>query len=357
MGVPTLGVEEELLLVDGRTGALCQDSEHVLARARELVAEGVEHELRRGMVETGSPPVRDLAALRSGVQRGRDAAVQAAAGLGVRVLASSTHPDARPEETGYTDDPRYARIAAVYGPLADQALVGGCHVHVGVPSREAGVAVLDRVRPWLAVLLALSANSPLWRGRDTGYASWRTQAWSRFPTAGPTSPFGGLDAYEARADALVAAGAAIDRGMLYYEARLSERWPTVEVRVADVCAEVGTAVLVAALARGLVMTALDDAAPPPEVPAELLRAATFAASRHGLSGRLWHPGDRALRPAHEVVAALVARCRPALAAAGDDVAVEEEVARLLRDGTGAERQRAAWRSGGLDGVLGLLARP
>ncbi len=356
MDLPTVGIEEEFLLVDAHTGALREDVEDVLRRARKEVGHGVEHELHTAILETGTAVCHDMADAARELMLRRAATAAAAKSVGARVLAAASHPTAAPDGVGFSAEKRYRRMARQFGPVADQTLVCGCHVHVSVPNRDMGVVVLDRVRPWLAVLVALSANSPLWLGHDTGYHSWRTQVWWRWPTAGPTSLFGDAAAYDARADALVDSGAALDRGMLYYEGRLSERWPTVEVRVADVCLEIDDAVLIGALARALVMTALAAAdSPPPEVPVELLRAATFAASRWGLGGRLVDPLEWRARPAGEVVDRLVAHVRDALDAADDTSLVLDGVARLRRDGTAADRQRAALASGGPAAVLELTA--
>jgi carboxylate-amine ligase len=356
--LPTLGIEEEFLLADARTGQLRQDSEEVLRRARHLVHDGLEHELRTGMIETGTAVCRDLSMARAEVQRRRWALSAAAAGVGARVLASGSHPGVSPEDAGYADDARYRQMAREFGPIADETLVGGCHVHVSVRDRDSGVAVLDLIRAWLPVLVAVSVNSPMWRGRDTGFDSWRTQVLSRWPTAGPTSPFRDMASYDARADTFIESGAALDRGMLYYQARLSERWPTVEVRVADTCLDVGTVVLLGALTRALVMTAgAGVGSLPPDVPVEVLGAATFAASRFGLRKRLMDPLDGRARPAADVVDRLLIHVRDALEEAGDNELVVEEVSRLRRDGTGADRQRAAWQHDGMAAVLRLVAVP
>jgi glutamate---cysteine ligase / carboxylate-amine ligase len=213
------------------------------------------------------------------------------------------------------------------------------------------VAVLDRVRPWLAPLLAVSANSPLWRGVDTGYASWREQEWKRWPTSGPTGLFGSLSAYRELVRALVASGSALDERMLYFDARLSATWPTVEIRVADVCLDVEDAVLVAALARALVTTALRDAqAPAPAVPVEVLRSASWVASRHGTNGPLVDPVELRARPAQQVLARLGAHVREALEDAGDAALVREGLERVLCRG-GAAVQRAALARGGASAAL------
>jgi carboxylate-amine ligase len=246
-------------------------------------------------------------------------------------------------------------MAAWFGRIADQAVVCGCHVHVGVDSREAGVAIIDRIRPWLATLLALSANSPLWQGEDTGFDSWRTQVWSRWPTAGPTSRFGDLSTYEARSDALIGAEAALDRAGLYYEARLSEQWPTVEVRVADVCLDVDVAVLLGVLVRALVTTAARATdTPVAGDTVEMLRAATFMSSRWGLRGNLVDPLSRRAEPARSVASRLLSHTRDALADSGDLELATQGVEQLLRRGTAAARQREVWLARGPSAVIDLV---
>jgi carboxylate-amine ligase len=195
----------------------------------------------------------------------------------------------------------------------------------------------------------------MWQGNDTGYDSWRTQVWSRFPTAGPTTVFHSLERYDKQADALVASGAAIDRAGLYYDARLSEQWPTVEVRVADVCPEVEDAVLLGVLVRALAVTAQQTDAPPPDVSVELLRAATFMASRWGLDGELVDPVHARSRSASVVLQGLVAHVGDALEASGERAFVDEALERLLRTGNGAARQRAAADRGGHQAIVDLIA--
>jgi len=140
-------------------------------------------------------------------------------------------------------------MAELFGLTAHEQLTCGCHVHVGISDADEGVAVLDRVGPWLATLLALSANSPFWQGRDSEYASFRYQVWGRWPSSGPAGPFGTSRAYRETIEQMVDSGTLIDPGMVYFDARLSERYPTVEIRIADVCLRAEDAVLVAALAR------------------------------------------------------------------------------------------------------------
>jgi carboxylate-amine ligase len=185
VATPTLGIEEEFLLVDARTGAPSGDGDRIAAEAAGAGDDNVEHELRTAMVETGSAVCPDLDSASAELRRHRRSVVDAASTTGSAVLASGSHPTASPEDAPFTHNERYQRMARIFGATASGALVCGCHVHVAVPDRETGVAVLDRVRPWLAVLLALSGNSPLWRGADSGFASWRQQVWGRWPHGRP----------------------------------------------------------------------------------------------------------------------------------------------------------------------------
>jgi glutamate---cysteine ligase / carboxylate-amine ligase len=233
------------------------------------------------------------------------------------------------------------------------------HVHVAIESDEEGVAVLDRIRPWLPVLLAISANSPFWHSRDTGYASWRSQVWKRWPTAGPSEPFGDVAGYRAAAAALMEVGAAIDEGMLYFDARLAQSYPTIEVRVADVCTEIDDVMLIAALCRGLVNAAVEDwrdGVPVPTWRTDVLGAAHWRAARDGLTHDLLDPTDRRTKPARDVLDALTGRVRPWLDATDDTAAVDSALERLLAGGAGATRQRAVHESrGSLEAVVADLA--
>jgi carboxylate-amine ligase len=240
--------------------------------------------------------------------------------------------------------------------LVEEQLINGMHVHVGIPDRSTGVRVLAGVRAWLPVVLALSANSPFWRGRDSGFASFRAVHFARWPVEGPTPVFASAEDYEARADVLLATGSVRDRGQLYWHARLSEHVPTVEIRACDVQLDPGSAVVLAGLLRGLAATALASPPPPPadQAPVEVLRAATWAAARYGLDGDLVDPLSGRARAAKDVVGLLLDHVGPALDDAGDRDRVEAHVAEVLAGGNGATRQRSALRENGVEGLLELV---
>ncbi len=350
----TVGVEEELLLVDPRDGAPRAVAGAVLRHDGDGGGDGdreqeatLSAELQQQQVEIETRPCRSLDELSAELHRWRGTAADAARSVGVEVAALATSP--LPAEPMTTPQPRYRRMIEEFGLTAHEQLTCACHVHVAISSRDEGVAVLDRIRPWLPVLLALSANSPFWQGGDSGFASYRSQVWGRWPSAGPTGEFGSTEGYDRVLRELLGSGTLLDEGMVYFDARLSAHQPTVEIRVADVCLHTDDAVLLAALARGLVETAALDwgaGEVSPPVRTELLRVASWRAGRSGLESRLVHPRTGGPVQAADAVAALVDHVTPVLDAGGELGTVEKLVAAVLHRGTGARAQRAALRRSG-----------
>lgn len=339
----SFGVEEEMLLVDPATGA-------AVALADDVADDGEGTpgaELQRQQVETDTAPCETLDALAGQIRSRRLAAAKAAERRDCRVAALATSPLEVSPET--TPDERYLRMAEEYALTAQEQLTCGCHVHVRVESEDEGVAVLDRIRPWLPILLAMTANSPFWQGRDSGYASYRYQVWGRWPSAGATDPFGTPSGYHDTVRAMIDSGALLDEGMVYFDARLSRNYPTVELRVADVCMAADDAVLLAALSRALVETAAREwraGEPVPEVRTELLRLASWRASRSGLSGDLVHPATWRPVPAESAVKALLDHVAPALADVGDHETAADLATGLLSRGNGADLQRRTYEETG-----------
>ncbi len=354
MTVRKVGVEEELMLVDPGTGRLTAVS-RAAVRANEAEEE-VGEELFLEQIETSTPPCRTADELSSSLRAGRRAVGEAAAAAGARAVAMAAPVLQEPEDVAITPTPRYRRIASEYGELVSQALVSAMHVHVDVADDEEAVRVVDGIRPWLPLLVALSANSPFCQGRDTGHASWRSQVWNRWPTAGAAQPFGDVAGYRAVTEQMMAWGGGLDAGMLYFDVRLSTRFPTVEIRVADVCTDLDDAVLVALLARALV-TSVAAQPDPATWRGDLLRVASWRASRHGLADRLVHPTEGVLVPPRELFAAALGVAGPALEEAGDLDRVRDGLERVPARGNGATRQRSVFeRTGSLPAVVDDLAR-
>src|SRR5690606_7337785 len=195
----TLGVEEEFLLVDPDTGRPRAVGQAVLAASADRELAG---ELQQEQVETATKPCHTLDELSAQIRAARSAAAAAAADAGAALVPLGTSPLA--VEPTITPSRRYAEMARRFGLTVAEGLTCGCHVRVAGDSPDEGVAVLDRIRPWLAPLLALSVNSPFWNGEDSGYRSFRTQVWQRWPVAGPYARFGSAAAYREFVDTALA---------------------------------------------------------------------------------------------------------------------------------------------------------
>jgi carboxylate-amine ligase len=356
----TLGVEEEFLLLDPESGLPVARSGQVRAAAHLMPTvdgDEVEPELLQAQVEVGTPVCETLDEVGEHLVRLRTAVRDAALGAGCRMAATGAAPLRGPAPMPVTAKARYRAMSEDAPQLVDEQLINGMHVHVAVPDRDCGVAALNRLRPWLPLLVALGANSPLWEGGDTGFASWRTLVFGRWPVSGPPPAFADGADYQRRTRALLDAGAIRDRGQLYWQARLSERYPTLETRALDVQLEVRDAVTLAGIVRALVTTGLREhrtgQALTHDAP-ELVAAAVWQAARYGLDEQLVHPCTGQRQPAEQAVQALLDHLTPALKESGDLDRVVSGVERLLRTGTGASRQLRALEHGGTDAVTDLI---
>lgn len=355
----TIGVEQEFLLVDPADGRPVAAAEAVLAAAEPLLARNSKDkstppeapdlvsEVKQEQIEVVTPPASTLDELRRSIIDSRRITDKTAQRFGVRAVALAT--SVLPVDSHTVRGERYKAIHEQFGRTLKEQLTCGYHVHVSITSDEEGVAVLDRIRPWLSVLLALSANSPFWKGADSGYASYRYQAWRRWPTAGPYDVFGSAAAYRRRVDSLVETGVLLDTGMIYFDARLCTHYPTVEVRVSDVCTDPEHAVVIAGLVRALVETAAREWAngvAPEATPTAVLELAMWSASRYGVSSNLLNPLLGEPQPARVVVDALLAHVEPALRQSGDIAFTQRIIDEIFQDGTGADMQRRTMRRTG-----------
>ncbi|MFE1319982.1 glutamate--cysteine ligase [Kitasatospora phosalacinea] len=354
----TVGVEEEYLLLDAATGVPVARAEQIRKAADRqpgIDRDEVQRELLQAQLEVATPVCETLDQVGAHLERLRGALADAAAQHGCRLAACGAAPFADRLSVPVSDTPRYRTIHADAPQLTDEQLITGMHVHVGVPDREAGVAVLNGLRPWLPLIVALSANSPLWNGVDTGFADWRTVVFSRWPVSGVPPHFDGAADYDARIRALVDTGLIGDTGQLYWQARLSERYPTVEIRAMDVQLRVDEAVMLAGLVRAVAATLLTDP-PRPSAPPhhEALAAAVWYAARHGCTERLYDPRTGTLDSPPTVVDRVLDALGPALRRHGDAPRVEQLLGRLLTEGNGAVRQRRALRRGGRAALVDLV---
>ncbi|MDQ6827031.1 MAG: glutamate--cysteine ligase [Candidatus Eremiobacteraeota bacterium] len=350
----SLGVEEEYGLVDPQTRELMPVAADVRANAERTLGDDVQPEFKASQIEMATPVCRTLDDVEREVRKARLHLARAARAHGARLMAGGAHPFSRPDLQPITSKQRYHDIASTYRELTNEFEIFGCHVHVGVDDPELAIQILDRSRSQLVPLLALAANSPFWEGHDTGYASYRTEIWSRWPLSGVPGTFGTRRAYDQLLSDLFASGSLDDETKIYWDLRPSARFPTLEFRVMDVCATVDEVVAMAGLVRALVdtcATEIEEKRQFPPVRNERIRIAHWLAARNGVTGELVDLQQNRLRPAYEVVRAFVDRLRPALGQNGDLERVESTIETMLKGGNGAQRRRRAFTRGGLHAVV------
>lgn len=346
MDCVTLGVEEEFLVVDADTLELASRSHELLPAARVELGDEVTPELNLCQIEVGTPVCTSLDEVHHHLVRLRQGLATAGEQLGLGVAAMATHPFSswRHQQVDLSNA-RYSRMDDTYQVVARQQVICGCHVHVGIEDPDLAVAVMNRVRPWMPALLALSGNSPYWQGLDTGFASYRIQVWQRWPTSGMPPELDSREHFDELVGALEAVDAIEDSTFLYWYARPSARFPTLEFRVCDVLLDVDETVAVAGLIRSLAWTCAtaERDGPPMDVPpVEVMEASTWRAARYGLSDTLVSPITDSAQPAAEVIEQFLAFVGDGLAFHGDTDRVTASVHRILERGNGAERQRAAY---------------
>jgi YbdK family carboxylate-amine ligase len=329
----TLGVEEEYHLVDPGAGELISAAEHFAKNAY------VQGEVQASQLEIGTPVCRSLTELRAELVKARQAANDVAAQSGAAILAAGTHPFAPWQDLKRVASPRYDTLADRFGAVAARQNICGCHVHVGVPDLSTALGIMNRVRPFLPVLAALTSSSPFHEGADTGFASFRTMWWSMWPTSGVPPVLRSVAEYERVVADLTAGGIVDDASTLYWDVRPSMRYPTLEFRAADVCTDVEDAVLHAGLVRSLVRT-LASKRDVPERSDATIAAARWRAAREGIGGELCDPLSGTIVPAPLVIRRVVALLEPDLREHDEFDVIGESVSRLLSRGTSADLQRA-----------------
>lgn len=344
------GIEEEFVLLDEQTLVPSALSAATRERLPEDPAAGLTPEYLTCQLESATSPSTTRADAEAQLRRTRSLIGTYAADQGA-IMASTGTPFISPNRFTVVSSPHYDAVAAQLVEITREHEVNGLHVHVEVVDDEERVRVLNRVRAWLPALLALTGNSPFTHGRDSGFASWRSILIRRLPSSWSPPHFRDLDDYRAHVEQLVAMEAIADASSLSWAIRLSERFPTVEVRVFDGQLTVDDTLLAVALTRALMVSdAIDDA---PEIGVDAVDASLWTASRHGTEARLVDPASGEIAPFWSVASGLLDRVRPTLARLGDEDFVTEGLARIRADGTGAERQRRAYAENGSAGLREL----
>ena len=340
----TVGVEEEVLLVDPQTRRLAEVATEVLGRI-DLPEELAAHEAYEAEIELRSPPCGTAAEAGEALSRGRASARKA----GATLLAVGLHPDAEYGVARLVDKERYRRVRDSMRGLIQRTPEGALHVHVGMPDLESALAAHNGLRAWLPLFAGLTASSPFWFGRDSGLASARSAIIRAFPGRGVPRVLRDESDYEQALADTALGGGPDDYTLVWWDVRLQPRLGTVEVREMDVQSRVGDAVCMAALVRGLARDALED--PPDTAPSEAIAWSVFAATRDGTEAEVLHDGR--LAPLREVATDALERARRHSAELGDGEELEG-IERIIREGGGAVRQRGAFGERGIDALLDLV---
>jgi len=341
---PTVGVEEEFILVDPTSWLPSTDNAAVAETASTLGMD-LQLELSRCQVETNSPVCQSIGELRTHLIDMRRRAAKAAELNGCRLLAVGA-PLSGPSRFEISDAPRYRQMGERFGALAAEQSICGCHIHVGVADQAEAVQVCNHVRIWLPALLALSANSRVHQGSDTEFASWRAIQWSRWPVAGPPPYFESAADFDTVVARMVDCGVMLDERMAYWDVRPSCHLPTVEIRVCDVQPTADDAALLATLGRALVATALgaiDRGVEAPNISLENLRLATWVSAKEGVLGTSIDPVTTQRISATELLRRLLIHVRDSLDETGEYASVESALRNKSVTGSGSDWQQRTLR--------------
>jgi glutamate---cysteine ligase / carboxylate-amine ligase len=328
------------------------------------VAEAAGHERRikaellQSVVEVATHVAGSVAEAIEDARGLRATLRDAAAERGAVIAGAGTHPFSRWEHQDVTDADRYRELMSEMRWVAEREVIFGLHVHVGLQSADAAIAVANGLRTWLPELLALAANSPFWQGRDTGLASTRTKIFETFPRSGIPPAFASFEEFELLVERAVKSGSFPDYTYIWWDLRPHPKLGTLEVRIPDAQTRLGSTAGLVALVQSLVATLSDDferGKKPAIQPITLVNENKWRAARDGLNGQLIDLERDEERPARTAVLALVERAGPAAERLG---CREElgEVERLVERGTGADEQRSVYEeSGSLLAVAQWLA--
>ncbi|MEN3343384.1 MAG: glutamate---cysteine ligase / carboxylate-amine ligase [Actinomycetota bacterium] len=341
----TLGVEEELQLLNAESCDLASRYEEVFGQA-EAADERIKPELMQSTVEVATKPARTVAEAMAETAELRRRLRDEAEARGYLVAAAGTHPFSRWEHQEITERPRYEELVEALQWSAERQLIFGLHVHVGLDSAQQAVAIANALRTWLPELLAVSANSPFWHGRDTGLASARSKVFDTMPRSGLPPAFASFEEFELLVERGVRTGSFEDYTYIWWDLRPHPRLGTIELRICDVQTRLESVAALVALTQSLVATLAEryerDGALPIQ-PVTLIAENKWRAARYGLDAELVDLARDEQRPARDALRGLAELAEPAARRLG----CAEELALLgplLDRGDGASEQRAAYEA-------------
>ncbi len=341
----SIGVEEEFQIVDPETGALKAHINEMLPRGRELLGEQIKPEMLQSMVELITKVCKDVREVRQEVTHLRSTVSDLARECGLRIVAAGTHPFSHWQTQATTDNERYHVLEEDLQDVVRSILIFGLHVHIGMPDRQTLIEVMNEVRYFLPHILALSTSSPFWLGRETGLKSYRTIVWSQFPRTGIPDPFATWQEYESYVDLLIHTGC-IDNGKkIWWDLRPHPQYNTLEFRVCDMPVTADETIAIAALFQAVVARLYQLRSRNlgfRTYPSNLILENKWRAARYGLDGMMIDFGKREEVSARALIEELLAFVDPVVDELGSRDELET-VRHIVRVGTGADRQLAAFR--------------
>jgi carboxylate-amine ligase len=349
-----IGVEEEVMLVDPRRRwALAQRIDDVLQELPVALAEYVSAETHQAAIELRTDPHESVGAAVVQLRALRGALVDALAGMGLAAAGAGTHPLAVWSEMEVTSTSRYQLIQRTMRDLTAREPTFALHVHIGVPDPERAIDLYNRLRVHLPLLLALSGNSPFWRGRDAGFASTRTILFQAFPRTGMPRRYGSYLEWVEAVDLQLRVGALPEPTFLWWDIRPQPRFGTVEIRIMDAQSRLAETATLVALIQSIARLELEEGYVSEHAAAseEVLAENRFLAARDGVDARLIDPTSESLRPIKDTVGELLDSARPHAAALG--CLDELEMTAALVTAPGAARQRD--HPSGEDRLAGVVA--
>jgi glutamate---cysteine ligase / carboxylate-amine ligase len=342
----TLGVEEELMIVDAQTMDLVSAIDELMGDVPPETEGQVKPELLQSVLEISTDVCRNVAEAAGQLEDLRRRVRETAEKKGLTIGSAGTHPFAKWEDQRIVDHERYHQILDALGFVVRQELLFGLHVHVGIDDPEKAIHVHNGMRVHIPILLALSTNSPFWRGMPTALMSTRTPIFRLLPRVGVPQRFDGWADYQSRIEFMVEAGAVEDYTFLWWDVRPHPKLGTIEIRSCDAQTRLDHTIALTALVQAMCKELAEHYEAGFELgtfPHELLEENKWLAARYGLGGELIDLPRSTRVPARELARRLVERLRPHARELGSERELDA-VIELVDGGTGAERQLADWRA-------------
>ena len=340
----TLGIEEEFQIIDPETRELKSHIQQILEDGKVILAENVRPEMHQSVVEMGTDICKDISEARRQVTTLRSELAKLAIKRNLRIAAAGTHPFSHWKDQDITAHPRYATIVTDMQQVARANLIFGLHIHVGLDDRETAIHLMNAARYFLPHIFALSTNSPFWLGRNTGFKSYRSKVFDRFPRTGIPDYFSSLAEYDNYINLLIKTNCIDDGKKIWWDIRAHPVFKTLEFRICDIPMRVDETIAIAALCQAVVAKLYKLLKK--NLGFRLYRRALIAenkwrAARYGLSGKLIDFGKKEEVDAKELIEELLFFVDDVLDELGSRNEIEF-VRNICKNGTGADRQLKVW---------------